>query len=237
MERLILVMPAFNEAENIQRTLEEWLPVVEAVGPDSRLLLVDDGSRDATFSIACEIARTHPALLPVTQKNAGHGAAVLNGYRRALELGADYVFQTDSDGQTLPEEFEAFWNRRHDADMVIGVRKGRQDGLGRVIVTRTLRFTLFLYFGVWIPDANTPFRLMSAEMLASLLPAVPPDYHLTNVLLSVLYARKKRDVVWIPITFRPRQGGVNSLNWKRIFAIGRGSLSDFRRLRKTVREV
>lgn len=236
MSKLVLVMPAYNEAANIRQTLEAWLPVVEAVSPESRLLLVDDGSSDTTLAIACALAQTHPALLPITQPNAGHGAAVLHGYRHALELGADYVFQTDSDGQTLPSEFSAFWARR-DAAMVIGVRKGRQDGLGRVFVTKTLRLVLFLTFGVWAQDANTPFRLMRAETLAPLLERIPPNYNLANVLLSVLYLRKKLPVVWLPITFRPRQGGVNSLNWRRIFQIGRGALGDFRRLRQSVREV
>lgn len=236
MDRLVLVMPAYNEEANIRQVLEDWLPVVEAVSPESRLLLVDDGSRDDTLAVACTVAQDHPALIPVTQPNQGHGAAVLNGYRRALEMGADYVFQTDSDGQTLPSEFSAFWEQRRKYAMVIGLRRGRQDGFGRVVVTKTLRLTLLFSFGVRVPDANTPFRLMEAGELARLLPKVPDGYNLTNVLLSVLYVRNRLPVKWIPITFRPRQGGVNSLNWKRIFAIGRQALGDFRRLRKTVRE-
>ena len=65
--------------------------------------------------------------------NGGHGATVLYGYKYALKNGADYIFQTDSDGQTLPEEFEPFWKRRQKYDMVIGWRKDRQDGISRVL--------------------------------------------------------------------------------------------------------
>ena len=237
MDRLVLVIPAYNEEANIRQVLLEWLPQVEAISPESRLLLIDDGSRDGTLAEACAIAKDHPALIPVTQPNAGHGAAVLHGYRRALELGADYVFQTDSDGQTLPSEFPAFWARRREAAMVIGRRKGRQDGFERILVTRVLRLTLLVCFGVFVPDANTPFRLMGADTLRELLPHIPEDYPLSNVLLSVLYVRKKLPVIWLPVTFRPRQGGVNSLNRKRIFKIGKQAVRDFLRMRKKLREV
>ena len=52
---------------------------------------------------------TRPLLVAQTKPNGGHGSTVLYGYRYAIENGADYVFQTDSDGQTPPSEFDEFW--------------------------------------------------------------------------------------------------------------------------------
>ena len=113
MDCLYIVIPAYNEEENIRRVLEDWYPVVERHGGGgaSRMVVVDDGSRDGTRKILDEFAAEHPLLVPLTKENGGHGAAVLWGYRYAIQNGADYVFQTDSDGQTLPEEFEPFWER------------------------------------------------------------------------------------------------------------------------------
>ena len=84
---------------------------------------------------------------------------MLYGYKYALKNGADYIFQTDSDGQTLPEEFEPFWKRRQKYDMVIGWRKDRQDGISRVFVTKTLKLVIRICFGVNLTDANTPYQM------------------------------------------------------------------------------
>lgn len=234
MNTLYMVIPAYNESENIRQVIDDWYPVIEAHdgGGKSRLVVIDDGSRDDTYAILCEIAKTHPLLEPLTKPNGGHGATVLYGYRHALSRGADYIFQTDSDGQTLPGEFEPFWQQREQYDMVIGQRSNRQDGASRVFVTRTLRLVIRLCFGVSVPDANTPYRLMRASALREDIELIPKDFFLSNVLLSVIFTKKKRRVKYIPITFRPRQGGVNSINLPRIFRIGRQALADFRRLNR-----
>lgn len=111
--------------------------------------------------------------------------------------------------------------------MVIGQRKGRQDGASRVFVTKTLKAVIKLTFGVTVPDANTPFRLMTAESLAKNIELVPEDFNLSNVLLSVIYIKKQQRVKYIPITFKPRQGGINSINLKSIYGIGKKALKDF----------
>ena len=189
MDALYIVIPAYNEEANIEAVAREWHEVVRRTGPDSRLVIVDDGSRDGTLSILEGLRDELPQLLPLTKPNAGHGPTLLFGYRYALDHGADYVFQTDSDGQTIPDEFWPFWEARHDYDWQTGFRRHRQDGLSRVMVTKTLRLVVFLSFGVWVTDANTPFRLMTASSLAPHLALVPEGYNLTNVLLSVLYKK------------------------------------------------
>ena len=227
-------MPAYNEAENIRETLEQWYPVVERVGGGSSLVVFDDGSKDDTYAIMCEFAKTHPRFLPQTKQNSGHGATLIEAYRYALDAGADFVFQTDSDGQTNPSEFWRFWSARNDYDMVIGWRRGREDGFSRVVVTKTLKLVVRLLFKVNVTDANTPFRLMTAQSLRENLSFVPDDFNLTNVVLSVVYAKRREPVKYLPVTFRPRQGGVNSINLKSIFAIGRHALHDFRRLNREI---
>lgn len=232
MDKLFIVIPAYNEEENIEAVAREWHDAVAMTGNESRLLIIDDGSKDETFAKLNELKRELTQLDALTKPNGGHGASLLFGYQYALDNGADYVFQTDSDGQTLPSEFGQLWENRTDYDFLIGSRRGRQDGVSRVLVTKVLKLVLFLQFGIWIADANTPFRLMSASSLKELLPLIPKDYNLSNVLLTVLYHKRGKRIKFYPITFRPRQGGVNSINFKKITVIGRKAVSDFASLKK-----
>ena len=238
MDRLFIVIPAYNEEANIRQVIEDWYPVVEKHNGDgrSRLVIIDDGSKDSTYSILKEYAEERPLFQPLTKPNGGHGATVLYGYHYALEHGADYIFQTDSDGQTIPEEFEPFWRQRQQYDMVIGWRKGREDGAARVFTTKVLKGVIRLCFGVSVRDANTPYRLMKAEVLRKDIGLIPENFNLSNVLISVIFTKKKRKIKYIPITFRPRQGGVNSVNMKNIFRTGKQALRDFRRINRELSE-
>jgi len=211
MDSLYIIIPAYNEEENIRQVIEDWYPVAVQTGGVSRLVIIDDGSRDDTYKIVCEYAAARPQLIPLTKQNSGHGATVLYGYHYAIENHADYIFQTDSDGQTLSSEFARFWKLRRDYDMVIGHRKGREDGISRVIVTKTLKAVIRLCFKVTVTDANTPFRLMQTETLKKHISLVPEDFNLSNVIISVIYAKKGLKVKYIPITFKARGGGVTQL--------------------------
>lgn len=236
MDILYIVIPAYNEAENIEQVVKDWYPIVEKYhgGGKSRLMLINDGSKDNTYEIMLRLAKDRPLLHPLSKPQGGHGAAVLYGYNYALQRGADYIFQTDSDGQTLPEEFHQFWEQRGENSAVIGYRKHRQDGISRIIVTKTLKLVLRMIFGLDIMDANTPFRLMGRNLLEKYIPYVPKDYNLANVMLTVLYLSYDEKVQFIPITFRPRQGGVNSINLCSISKIGVKAIKDFRIMKKNI---
>ena len=237
MQSLYIVIPAYNEEENIEQVLEGWYPIVEKHRGNgcSRLVVIDDGSRDRTYEILAAYAKKHPLTIALHKENSGHGATLLYGYQYALEQGADYIFQTDSDGQTLPEEFEAFWEKKDRNDMVIGNRNKREDGFSRVLVTKTLKGVIRSCFGVSVTDANTPFRLMRAETLRRYMDWIPKDFNLSNVLISVIFVKKGCKVEFVPITFRSRQGGVNSINLKKIFKIGKHAVVDFWRINKALR--
>ena len=227
-------MPAYNEAENIEETISQWYPIVEETGADCRLVIANDGSKDNTFQKMESIQKSYPKFIPLNKTNSGHGATVLYLYRYAIENGADYIFQTDSDGQTLPEEFWPMWEKRTEANFHIGTRGGRQDGASRVFVTKTLRLVVWLMFGVWVKDANTPFRLMNAQALKKMMEIIPEDFFLANVAVSAIAVKWKERIAWYHITFRPRQGGVNSINMKRIFKIGWKALGDFRTINRNL---
>ena len=237
MDRLFIVMPAYNEAENIADVVGQWHPVAERIqaeGNTCSLVIANDGSKDDTWEKLTNLCQQYPLVVPLNKANSGHGATVLFLYRYALSQKADYVFQTDSDGQTLPEEFWQLWENRNDYEFQIGTRVGRQDGFGRVFVTKTLRLVVWLIFKVWVKDANTPFRLMKALSLSEIMQLIPEDFFLANVAVSAIAVKQKRSIGWYPITFRPRQGGVNSINMRRIIRIGWKALGDFRQINKSI---
>lgn len=239
MHKLFIIIPIYNEESNIKTVIEEWYPIIERhnANGQSRLVLIDDGSKDKTYSIIKECARQYPMIETLTKQNEGHGATVLYGYHYAIEQGADYVFQTDSDGQTVPSEFEQFWECREDYEMVIGHRSKREDGFSRYMVTKVLKYTIKLCFHVTTIDANTPFRLMKADVLSENLKLIPEKFNLSNVMIPVIYEKKKYHVKYIPITFKPRQGGVNSINLKKIIKIGLQAIKDFKEINKTLKEI
>ena len=236
MDKLYIIIPAYNEEANIRSVIAQWHPVVEKTGQGSRLVVIDDGSRDHTYQTASELKKQYSQLVVLTKENQGHGATVLYGYKYAIRKGADYVFQTDSDGQTLPSEFSAFWKNRGKCGLLIGQRVHRGDGVSRLFVTRVLRLVLLVVFRVWIKDANAPYRLMRCSQLQEVLKKVPKDFFLSNVLITVIYTKKRLGVHYYPISFLPRQGGENSNNLKKIFGIGKKSFRQFLALRKKVEE-
>ena len=231
---LFIVVPAYNESENIRQLVSDWYPVVErhSAGQKSRLVIVNDGSRDDTYDILQELAVERPLLQPLTKPNGGHGSAVLFAYRYAVDQRADYIFQTDSDGQTDPAEFEAFWEQREFFDAIFGNRTKRGDGQNRAFVEKVLCLILKHYFRVSVPDSNAPFRLMTRAYLEEFLPLMPENYNLPNVMLTTFGVRFHKRVKFIPITFGPRQGGKNSMNVKKIVKIGWQARKDFRMFRK-----
>lgn len=235
---IYFVMPAYNEAANIEETIQQWYPVVEKCNEmcgDSRLVIANDGSKDDTFVIMQRLAAQYPLLIPIDKPNSGHGATVLLLYRYAIEHGASYIFQTDSDGQTSPDEFWQMYNNKEKYDFQIGNRQGRQDGASRVFVTKTLRFIVWIMFHEWVVDANTPFRLMNTLKLQTILKVIPQDFFLCNVAISAIATKWKYNIGWYNITFRPRQGGTNSINFRRIVKIGWKAIGDFREINKNLK--
>lgn len=235
MEKVFFVMPAYNEEENIESVVSQWHAVASKLagdGVDARLVIANDGSKDSTFSKLRQLESQYPLLTALDKPNSGHGATLLHLYRYSIASGADYVFQTDSDGQTDPGEFYPFWSERDKWDFQIGHRSGRQDGFSRVVVTKVLKAVVLLTFGVVVTDANTPFRLMKAATLSEVMKMIPDDFFLSNVAISALAVKRGDRCRWMPITFKPRQGGVNSINLPRIFKIGRKAVGDFVKINK-----
>lgn len=225
----VVVMPVYNEAGCIEAVCREWLAEIHPRG--HRLLIVDDGSKDQTPAVLQRLASECPGLTVVHQPNGGHGSAVLRGYREALRVGCEWVFQVDSDGQFRATDFERLWSQRHRSRFILGHRKARLDSWSRRFLSRRHRDLLLLLFGVSPTDPNIPYRLMHAELLESMLEALPPGAFAPNVLLSILGTRAGFDPLNIPVQHLARAAGTSTLRWKtmtRVCAVCLGDLLRFR---------
>jgi glycosyltransferase involved in cell wall biosynthesis len=214
----VTVMPVYNEADCVERVCREWIAQMDAVG--GALLVVDDGSTDQSGRILDRLAESEPRLIVLHQANAGHGAAVMNGYRQALELWPEYVFQVDSDGEMPSRLFPEIWAMREKADFVLGWRSGRRTHPLRLALSNVHRTLLRALFGVNVRDPNIPFRLMKSTRLRELLDSVPDGVFAPNVNLSLLAAKAGALALGPEAPMAPRSGGVASIRGWRTLALG-----------------
>lgn len=213
-------MPAWNEAEIIEASVREWYDEVVSRISGAQLIVVDDCSTDATGDIVRELGKQLPGVVCVRpERNGGHGAALRVGFDHAT---LPFVFQTDSDRQHLPAEFWKLWNLREQADFVVGVRSGRADGALRIFITRCMRLVNLVVWGVWVNDANCPFKLMRREALNQVLTRIPRNCFIPMVMVSILARTMKFRVREVVVTHLPRKGGTQSLKgvlkWARVSA-------------------
>lgn len=226
-------MPAYNEEENIEQVIKSWYPLIEEEdrADTSRLVVADSGSSDRTHEILIKLQKNYPKLQILVDTEKQHGPKVLALYKYAIAQGADYIFQTDSDGQTDPTEFENFWKMTEEYDLIIGNRTVRGDGKSRAYVEKVVCLLLRIYFGVKVPDANAPFRLMKAGIVNKYINRMPDDYNIPNIMLTTYFKYYDEKMLFKEISFRPRQAGNNSINILRIMKIGWKALGDFRRFK------
>ncbi len=148
-ESLYIVMPAYNEAQNIEAVVTSWYSVLNGKGDTSRLVVADSGK-------------------------------------------------------------------------------------SRAFVERVVCLLLRCIFGVKVPDANAPYRLMRSDLLARYIDRLPDDYNIPNIMLTTYFSYYGEDITFRTISFKPRQGGTNSINLPRIVKIGLRALGDFRRFKKAM---
>jgi glycosyltransferase involved in cell wall biosynthesis len=231
---LAVVMPVYNEEANIETVLTEWLAEFSRLEISFSILTVNDGSRDGTGAVLDRLAQRFPAqIVPINKTNAGHGRACRAGYDRATKTDAAWTLQIDSDGQCDPRFFAEFWNARDDADCIFGLRTSRDDGAMRSLISGLCRLATSALCGIDLKDANVPYRLMRTSVLSKALARIPGDFDMQNVALTVALKRD-RSLRWkyVPIHFRDRQGGTNSINLRRIAAMGWQMLRSFHRIQR-----
>jgi glycosyltransferase involved in cell wall biosynthesis len=151
--------PAYNDSGTIASLVITAIQSARRLTPDCEIIIVNDGSADATAQIADELARTYPEVRVVHHEwNRGYGGALRSGFAAATR---DLVFYTDGDAQYDPAEMAVLWERLDDGiDLVNGYKISRSDPLHRIVIGRIYHHTVKLLFGLKVRDVDCDFRLL-----------------------------------------------------------------------------
>lgn len=211
INHLWVVMPVYNEEEAVGGVIEDWHKALNASGLKFTFCILNDGSKDNTQQILEGFAQRYPSVKIVNKTNSGHGQSCVLGYQMGLEAGADWIFQIDSDGQCDPQYFPQLISAAQQGNKAVyGKRVTRDDGLQRIVISKFVRIFTLVATGEWIVDGNVPYRLIHADLMKNMAYKVPADFHLANILISVL-SNKQQKIKWVPIHFRDRSGGSPSV--------------------------
>ncbi len=202
----IIVIPAYNEEDSLPAVLAE----LEAVVPGIDVVVVDDGSTDATSSVASEFGVACVTLA----FNLGIGGALRAGYRYADEAGYTRAAQFDADGQHRADQISLLIGALDGgADMAIGTRFGGigdyEVGLGRSIAMRSLRLGVRVLCGRWFSDTSSGFRAVGHDLLHVFATEYPVDY-MDSVETLVAASRAGYVITEVPVLMGERVGGVPS---------------------------
>jgi len=210
IKNLWVIMPVYNEEEAVSAVIEEWQKCLSENVENYTLCILNDGSKDSTLDILRGFEKKYSQIKVIDKPNSGHGQTCIYGYNVALENGADWIFQIDSDGQCDPKYFPELISHTDKHKAVYGFRKSRDDGFKRSIISRFVTLFTFFATGQYVRDANVPYRLIHRSVLEQITGKVPESFHLANILVSVL-TKKIAGIKWINIHFNDRAGGTASV--------------------------
>jgi dolichol-phosphate mannosyltransferase len=216
-----LVLPTYNEAENVERFVEAVLPQLAKASAEHAVLVVDDNSPDGTGEIADRLAAEHlPVRVLHRPGKEGLGRAYLAGFREALAGGAELVMEMDSDfshdARDIPRLIEAV----EGADLVLGSRYvpggGVRDwGLLRRAVSRGGCLYAQTILGVPVRDLTGGFKCFRREVLEGLdLDAVHADGYGFQIEMTYRALKRGFHVREVPIVFRDREAGTSKMDWR-----------------------
>ncbi len=162
MVSISVFFPCYNEQENVGRTTEKAIAVLEKLDADFEVIIIDDGSTDDTGQIADEIAgRDNRVRVVHHERNLGYGAALQSGFKAAIK---ELVFYTDGDGQFDISEMPPLLELMEQHDIVTCYRLNRRDSVIRKINGWCWTKLVCLLFGLKIRDIDCAFKLYKREI-------------------------------------------------------------------------
>jgi glycosyltransferase involved in cell wall biosynthesis len=214
---LSVFFPAYNDSGTIASMVIRAVQAASELTPDYEVIVVNDGSADATPEILDELARTYSHVRVVHHAaNRGYGGALQSGFRSATK---EFIFYTDGDAQYDPAELADLWAKMTpDADLVNGYKISRSDPVHRIVIGRVYHHVVSLLFGLSVRDVDCDFRLMRRSIFEKI------DLEKSSGVICLEMMKKIEDagfrIVEVPVHHYHR-------------AYGKSQFFNFRRIAKT----
>jgi dolichol-phosphate mannosyltransferase len=232
--KTIVVIPTYNERENVRKLLPEILAIDETI----EVLVVDDNSPDGTGAVVRELAAKNPRVhLRERPGKMGLGSAYVKGFREALDLGARLVIEMDADLSHDPKYLPDFLQLARTVDVVIGSRYVRGVNvinwpMSRLILSYGANVYTRIITGMPIRDATGGFKCFRREVLEAIgFESARSDGYSFQIEINFRCWKKGFLIREIPIVFVDRHSGTSKMSkriiWEAVWMVWRLRLGSF----------
>ncbi len=226
--KALVIIPTYNEEENIERILARVLDVDERID----VLVVDDNSPDGTGQIVEKLAATNSRISVLhREKKLGLGSAYVKGFKHALDCQYDCVFEMDADFSHDPDDLARFLEKIEDYDLVVGSRYVSGVSvinwpMSRLILSYFANVYAKVVTGVPICDLTGGFKCFRRRVLEAIdLAKVASDGYAFQIEMNFKAYRRGFRIKEIPIVFVERRSGVSKMSrrivWEAFFLVWR----------------
>ncbi len=228
-----IVIPTYNEKENVRKLIPGIFKVFEENGINGKLIVVDDNSPDGTALEVENLKEKYSIILIKREKKLGIGSAYIKGFKKAMDLDSDVIFEMDADFSHDPRYIPRFIEALEDSEMVLGSRyieggKIENWSLWRKIISKGANILARILLGLEVNDITAGYRAYRKGVLRGIcLDKIRSNGY--EFQAEILYRVKEKgfEIKEIPIVFVDRRTGRSKLSKIEIinfllFCTGRG---------------
>jgi len=221
MNKAIVIIPTYNESDNIQKLIPE---ILKRTNGEVDILIVDDNSPDGTSDIVREFQKTNQNIYLMTRpKKSGLGTAYVEGFKFALSKGYEYILQMDADFSHEPKEIKNFLKKIKECDLVIGSRY--KDGvrvlnwpLSRLFLSVFANLYTMIITGMPVRDATGGYKCFRREVLEAInLDKIRSNGYAFQIEINFKAYKKGFKICEMPIVFTDRVKGKSKMSKKIVF--------------------
>lgn len=217
-----IILPTYNEVDNFKKIVREILTVFRDNNINGNIIIVDDNSPDGTGIMAQRLSENMPKTLYVInrEKKMGLGSAYISGFKKALYLGADYIFEMDADFSHNPHSIPSFLQAMKEADLAIGSRyiqggSTKNWELHRKLISKFGTIYAKKVLNLEINDLTSGFRCYKRQVLENLnLDEIQSDGYSFQIEMAYKTKQAGFKIKEIPIIFADRQKGISKFSRK-----------------------
>lgn len=199
-----IVMPAYNEANSVEGTVNGIIEMLESEGIEHQIIVSEDGSTDGTKKVLDRLEGEGKITAAKGHERQGYTGALKKGVE---QVESDYVLFMDGDGQYYPEDFLDLWEKRDEAEAVIGRREDRADSFDRRLISNA--FQLVVEKTVDSPeleDMTSSFRLVEASVAEEVISEIEHMRDSSWTEFGVRAHSKGYEQLEVPVRHRERPG-------------------------------